>query len=437
MLRFFKNIYHLLVAILANILYGFPSNRLNVIGITGTKGKTTTADLIYQILIKSGCKVGVINTIGGKIGNKNVDTGLHVSTPNAIDLQKYLRMAVKQGIKWMVIEATSHGLDQYRLLGIRFDIGIFTNIASDHLDYHKTWNNYVKAKAKLIKQVKKGGIIVLNKDDKNYGLLNKLSQMARVQVITYGIENKTSDFVATKISQSIDGVFFSLFNRKKGDFKKYMIRMLGDFNIYNAMIAIMIANILNINDKHIHKTLKNVITPIGRMEIMQKNPFVVIVDFAHNPFSLMTSLNNLITIKQSPFSKIITVFGCPGLRDKSRRTMGKVSAELSDITIITADDPRTEKVEDINNEIAIWADKAGAKEIKKELYKKQKYKNHIYIKIPDRKEAISFAIKIAQKGDIVYVTGKGHEKSICYGIKEYPWSDQKVINNLLASKNTY
>ncbi|KKL11894.1 hypothetical protein LCGC14_2541220 [marine sediment metagenome] len=187
--------------------------------------------------------------------------------------------------------------------------------------------------------------------------------MARVQVITYGIENKTSDFVATKISQSIDGVFFSLFNRKKGDFKKYMIRMLGDFNIYNAMIAIMIANILNINDKHIHKTLKNVITPIGRMEIMQKNPFVVIVDFAHNPFSLMTSLNNLITIKQSPFSKIITVFGCPGLRDKSRRTMGKVSAELSDITIITADDPRTEKVEDINNEIAIWADKAGAKEI--------------------------------------------------------------------------
>ncbi|MDP2812749.1 MAG: UDP-N-acetylmuramyl-tripeptide synthetase [bacterium] len=428
-----KKFYHLIIAIFANVKYEFPSKKLKIIGVTGTKGKTTTVHFIYQILKNSGLKVGMISTTGAVLGNDEIDTGLHVSTPNSLDLQGYLKKASEQGLEWMIIESTSHGLVQHRLWGISFDIGIITNIASDHLDYHKTWKNYMNAKAGLIKKIKAKGTIILNKDDDSYKHLELISKKTGKKIISYGIKNNSADFLATKISQSINGLSFNLKEHEEKKTTEYSLGIMGNFNIYNATASIIASKILKISQDVISKTLKNIIIPCGRMEIIQKEPIMIVVDFAHNSFSLNTSLNDLIKFKQTS-SKIISVFGCPGARDKSRRIMGKVSAELADITIITADDPRTEKLEDISEEIASWARKGGAKEVGKKNYNQINNKKGIYLKIPDRKEAISFAIKIAEKGDVVYITGKGHEKSICIGTTEYPWSDQNIIRELTSSK---
>lgn len=391
--------WHLPIAMLANIAYGFPSRKLKVVGVTGTDGKTTTANMVYHILNYAGKKAALISTVGAKIADNEIETGFHVTTPEPFLLQKLFKKIKDSTCEYVVLEATSHGLDQYRLWGINFIGGIVTNITNDHLDYHKTWENYAKAKLKLFDKTK---FAVLNVDDKSYEYFkNKI----KGKIVTYG--KSETDY----------------------DLSKYQIKLkiAGEYNKLNALAAVAACRQLGIEETFSNKALSNFQGVKGRMQIMQEKPFKIIVDFAHTPNALNNALSE---IRKMASGKIISVFGCAGDRDPYRRRMGEISAKLADITIITAEDPRQEGVEKISNEIAEWAEKGGAIEIKKLKFKSQKFNNkdHVFIKIADRREAIKFVLEIAKEGDIVGVFGKGHEMSMCFGRTEIPWSDQEEIN---------
>lgn len=391
---------HKPTAILANIIYGFPSRKLTIIGVTGTDGKTTTATMLYQILHESGIKVALISTVCAKIGNEEIDTGFHVTSPDHFPLQKLLKKIADKGYTHVVLESTSHGLAQFRLWGIKYYGGIVTNITRDHLDYHKSWENYARAKAILFKNTK---FAILNRDDKSWEFLNK---KISGKIISYGIKNGDYNLQNTDIELPI----------------------IGEYNKLNALAASLAAKELGIDFKKSLQVLNHFTGVCGRMQIMYDKDFKIIVDFAHTPNGLEKAL---LELKKISKGKVISVFGCAGLRDKQRREMGKVSAQIADITIITAEDPRTEGVEVISNEIADWAEKGGAEKVESEKLKVKSLQKHVYIKIPDRQEAINFAIKIAQKSDIVGIFGKGHEKSMCFGDRETAWSDQEAVKKAL------
>jgi UDP-N-acetylmuramoyl-L-alanyl-D-glutamate--2,6-diaminopimelate ligase len=394
---------HLPVAILANIVYGFPSKKLRVIGVTGTDGKTTTATMLYHILHQNKYKVALISTVCAKIGSQDIDTGFHVTSPDHFPLQKLLKRIKNNNYTHVVIEATSHGLAQFRLWGINFTGGIVTNITQDHLLYHKTTDNYLKAKARLFNSTK---FAILNKDDKSWEYLSK---NASGQIISYGIKNGDYNLNNLKID----------------------LKILGEYNKLNALAALAAAQKLGIDEQKSLQALKNFKGILGRMQLMHDKNFKVIVDFAHTPNALKTVLQELKKISKN---KTISVFGCAGLRDTGRRKMGLVSVQNADITIITTEDPRTEGVEKISDEITDWAKKGGGIECRDVKSCVSTNKKHIYIKISDRQQAINFAIKIAQKGDVVGIFGKGHEQSMCYGTQEKSWSDQEAVEKALKLK---
>jgi UDP-N-acetylmuramoyl-L-alanyl-D-glutamate--2,6-diaminopimelate ligase len=391
-----KNIYHLQMAVLANLRYNFPSKKLTVIGVTGTDGKTTTVALVYHILKEAGLNSSMISTVGAIINNKEYDVGFHVTTPSPFALQRFLSKALikRNGEKlYMVLETTSHSLDQHRTFGINYDIGILTNITHEHLDYHKTYENYVKAKIKLLQKSK---VAVINIDHKDsYEIVKKLLSNYKGKIITYG-KNKNADV-----------------NPIKFPFKTNMI---GDFSIYNCLAAIAAVKYLGVKDSSIRKAILSFKTPMGREEIVYKNKFSVMIDFAHTPNAFV---NILSAVKPQIKGRIIHVFGAAGLRDGSKRpVMGKNSSQYSDVIILTSEDPRTESVNQINQEI-----KSG---INKKLQ---------IIEIPDRKEAIAEAIKMAREDDLVLVTGKSHEKSMNYGHGEKPWDEYGAIKEALEIKH--
>lgn len=384
-----NNFYHLPLAILAVLYYRYPARKLTIIGVTGTDGKTTTATLIYEIFKKAGFKTALISTVSAKIGDLDLSTGLHVTSPNPWELQRLLRLIVNKGFKYVVLETTSHGLSQHRLWGCNFYAGVITNITHEHLDYHKTWENYLRAKAKLFKSAKYS---ILNKDDSSF---IKLKKLARGKIITYSL--KQADYTP-----------------KNFPFKT---KLLGDFNLLNCLAAISVAKILKVKDKVIRIALVSFKGIVGRMEeIKTGQDFKVYIDFAHTPNALENSLK---TLKNLPHNRLIAVFGCAGLRDvKKRPMMGKIACHLADMVVLTAEDPRTEDVNQIINQIT-----SGCKE-KKKIYQES-----------DRQRAINLAIiDLAQKKDIVAVFGKGHEQSMCLGKKEYPWSDNKAVKKALKRK---
>jgi UDP-N-acetylmuramoyl-L-alanyl-D-glutamate--2,6-diaminopimelate ligase len=398
--------FHLPLAMAAIVFYGYPARNLIVIGVTGTDGKTTTATLIWEILRQAGKKVALITTVGAKIGEQEIDTGFHVTTPESWQLQKLIRKIVNRRFEYLVLETTSNGLAQFRLLGCNFYIGVVTNITDDHLDYHGTWENYALAKAVLLKNAK---IAVLDRDDKkSYEFLKKI--LPKEKIITYGL-NKSQ--VTLKVFP----------------FKTHLI---GEYNQLNCLAAIAVTKALGIKKKDILKGIFRFKGVIGRMEVMLDYPFKVVVDFAHTPNALEQVLK---TLKRSlpKNGRLIAVFGCAGDRDKQRRRMGEISAKLADITIITAEDPRLEGVESISNDISTWAKKGGAYQIDEgKIFKISHPAKHYFICLPDREEAIKFAIqKLARKSDIIGIFGKGHEKSMCFGVREYPWSDQEVVKKYL------
>lgn len=395
MLQKIKNVYHLFIALAFNFIYFFPSRGIKVIGVTGTDGKTTTVSLIYHILKTDGKKTSMLTSIGAVIGDKGFDTGFHVTTPSSHDLQKIFRKARRNKTEYFVLEVTSHAIDQQRIFGIPFLFGVLTNVSNEHLDYHKTYDRYLRTKEKLLKKAK---IAVVNKDDSSYTLLfESKNKKSANNWITYGLSE----------SADVNPSNFSLSS----------VHLLGDFNKYNALAAIAVAKRLGIDEKIINKAISTFKLPKGRLDFYYDKDFSVIVDFAHtaNAFEQLLS-----ALKPIAKGNIIHVFGSAGERDTVKRPfMGEISSKYANIVILTSEDPRSEDPAKIIDEIASGINKEEA----------------TVIKIPNRKEAIEAAIQMAKKGDIVLLTGKSHEKSMTYGKTETPWSEYKVVDEAISSKN--
>lgn len=415
-----KNQKHFLTAQFYHYYYGRPSQRTNIIGVTGTDGKTTTCTIIYEILRHAGFPAGMITTINAKIGNKEYETGFHVTSPSPGALQKFLREMVEEGIKYVVLETTSHALDQYRVGGLKYYSATFTNVTHEHLDYHGSYDEYIKTKARLIDLVDpKKGFTVINKDDKSYEYLLTKSKENSVISYTYGFTNQ-ADLYASSYEDDTGITRFTV-NYDSTNFDVEM-HLPGEYNVYNALGAIQVALQLGIDHKTIIEAIRNIRTLEGRWEIIQEKPFKVVVDFAHTPNALAKML--AFARKDNPNGRVAVVFGSAGKRDIEKRPMmGNAAGEFADLIYLTAEDPRGETIENINRQIAIGLQQTGKKE------------NEQYFSIPDRREAIKTAISNAKEGDTIIISGKGHEKSMNIdGIGELPWSDQEVVKEILGMK---
>jgi UDP-N-acetylmuramoyl-L-alanyl-D-glutamate--2,6-diaminopimelate ligase len=389
MIQELKNyLYHLPLAVFANFFYQQPSEQLKVIGVTGTSGKTTTAHLLYHILNQNGFKVALISTIAAKIGNKELDTGLHVTNPDPFPLQKLLKDIVKEKYQYVILEVTSHGLDQFRTYGINFAYGVITNITHEHLDYHKSLERYRKAKFRLLDYAK---VAVLNRHDASLPLAQKKLTTEPLIFDQDSVEN--------------------------------LPEMLpGDFNKANVAAAQNVALDLGLSTDQIDTALKTFPGIPGRMEIIIDNPYTVVVDFAHKPDALEKALLSLRSLA-SPTGRTIAVFGCASERDTLKRPiMGEIAGRLADVTILTAEDPRKEDVNKIIREIAAGWDR------------QEKPKSHRLYQEPDRQKAINLAINLIKPGDCVGFFGKSHEKSMCFGTIEYPWDEFKAVKKALKLK---
>jgi len=388
-----KNIYHLIRAFGANIWFGFPWKGMIVIGITGTDGKTTTSSLIYHILNSAGKKAALITSVSAVINEKSYDIGFHVTTPRIFALRSYIEKAKHLGVKYFVLETTSHSLDQNRAFGIPFEVGVLTNVTHEHLDYHKTYENYLKAKVKLL-QMSKAAIV--NRDDESYSLISNFKFLAP-KLVTYGMKNNAD------------------INPENFPFKT---KLIGEFNRYNILAAISACRTLGIEDKAIRKGIEGFVAPKGRGDIVYKKDFTVMIDFAHTPNSIGQILKAIRPIVKN---RIIHVFGSAGARDIMKRPlMGEMSSKYADVIILTAEDPRKEPVEKIMNEIGEGIQNS-----------KLKVKNGALLMVADRKQAIVQAIQMAKKGDFVLITGKSHEKSMNYGHGEIAWDEYKVVQDAL------
>jgi len=391
MFTWIKQIYHLCVAVFSTFWFGFPAKKLTIIGVTGTDGKTTTATLLYEIAKKAGLKTSMITSVHAEIAGKTYDTGFHVTTPTAFSVQKFLREAVNHGDTHMILEVTSHGISQYRVWGIPFEVGILTNVTHEHLDWHKTYEAYLQTKLKLLERSK---IVVVNKDE-TVVYKRALKVLGKDhKLISYGL---TQNAIVNPISYQLK------------------TQLPGDYNKYNCLAALSGAIGLNIDPSIALQAISEFSGVIGRMEIVASTPYTVIVDFAHTPNALKHVLH---TARNMTQGKLIHVFGSAGLRDISKRPlMGKESAEVADTIVLTEEDYRTENIEKIMDAIQTGIPK-----------------NRKVYRYPNRQDAIRFALSKAKPGDLVLLTGKGHEKSLCRGTVEYLWSDQEAVAQLLASK---
>ena len=366
MLRKFKNLYHLVIAILANVLLDFPGKKLTVIGVTGTDGKTTTTSLIYHILYTAGHKVAKLTTVDSQINGQVTSFSLHTTTPDSFQLQNFLHKSVDQGCKYAVLEVSSHGIDQNRIWGIPFEIGVLTNITNnEHLDYHGSFENY-----------------------KN----TKLGFLASCKHQVVNTSNQTFSFKT---------------------------KLLGKFNQENCLLAIATCRTLGIPEEKIRLGVERFIPPPGRLELVVDRPFKVIVDFAHTTGAFEKVLPVVRDLKDSSSNKLIHVFGATGDRDRSKRPlMAKIAARYDDYMYLTHEDTYSEDKIKIINDLEIGLKEAG-------------FKN--YERVMERKEAIRKAIKMAKTGDVVVLTGVGHQKTMNLGGKEIPWSDQVVVREVIRN----
>ena len=403
----------------ASYWYGNPSKKLTVIGVTGTDGKTTTANFIYEILKTSGKKVGLISTVKAVIGRKSYETGLHVTSPDPITLNKFLDEMVNKDLNHAVIEVTSHAIDQKRVEGVSFDIGVLTNITHEHTDYHGSFKEYRDVKISFLRKCKK---VVLNKDDSSFKYVAQ--KLKGADIYTYSLLKK-ADFQAKNAKEVRNGSSFTVSENLSS--QKIETNFLGEYNLANAMAAISTSRLLKVPYSSIKKVLRSIKLPPGRLEKLEfGQDFEIIVDFAHTPNALESTLKYL---KKKSKGKLISVFGCAGERDKKKRyMMGKISAKLADISVFTAEDPRSEDIQEIFVQMVKGAQDAGAKEgdIGGEIILKRE--EHVFMKIPERFEAIFYAVqKLAKPEDVLVICGKGHEKSMAYNSTEHPWSDKEAI----------
>lgn len=399
-------------------LYFLDLKKTKLIGVTGTDGKTTTSTMIHYLLTELGIKAGLVTTVTAKIGQQKMDTGLHVTTPSAQKLAKLLEKMLAQEPEIIVLEITSHGLAHYRVEGLELEVGVYTNITSEHLDFHQTWEKYAADKARMINMIKPNGKVILNKDDRSFKLLKEKAKDESVDFLTYGQQN--SDLVFDQTGEGKQGLKAEV----KYKNKEYELRLpfQGEYNLYNASGALLTADSLGFDLVLTVQKLKKFTLPKGRMEIVQRQPFWVIVDFAHTPNALekaLISAKKLVDEKR----KLIVVFGAAGERDKyKRKEMGKVAARMADVVVLVPEDPRKEKTKDINEQI-----ESGIKAVDKKVNIKRFEKDEA----GSRRRGINWAINQADSGDVVITCGKGHEQSLCFGNTEYSWDEIKVIKNIL------
>ena len=383
--------------------YGNPTRELKVVGVTGTKGKTTTTYMLKSILEHAGKKVGLIGTIANYVGDKCYES--ERTSPESLDLQRMFREMVNNKCDVAVMEVSSHSLALDRVWGIDFDIGVFTNLTQDHLDFHKTFDNYLAAKAKLFTMCKEGFV---NCDDM---YAKKLMDMATCPITTYGIDN--NPFVSAR-----DIIITNSYSDFKMPFNKVIQRIKvdipGRFTVYNALAAICVSIRLGAGVEDVLAGLENVKVP-GRSEVVPTTRnFTVIVDYAHTPDSLE---NILKASKVYTKGKIICVFGCGGDRDTAKRPMmGEIAGKLAGYTVITSDNPRSEKPEEIIRQIEEGMKKTNGK----------------YKVIVDRKKAIEHALRKAEKGDLILIAGKGHETYQEINGEKHHFDDREVVRELVT-----
>lgn len=394
--------------------WDYPGRQLRMIGITGTNGKTTTSYLIRAILREAGRKTGLIGTIQILIGDKKLP--VHNTTPNVVDLQRILAAMVDEGMEYAVMEVSSHALDQDRVAGCEFDTAVFTNLTQDHLDYHKTMENYRLAKAKLFAGLaagtKPGKTAVVNIDDEAGAFM---LEHTTAECITYAIKDEKADLRAVEVRLHASGADFAV----QGGFGriKLQLAITGLFNVYNVLGAVGAALAEEIPVGVIEKALTAFRGVPGRFELIDcGQPFAVVVDYAHTPDGLE---NILRTAREITPHHIITVFGCGGDRDKTKRPiMGRIAAELSDAVIATSDNPRSEDPASILDDVM-----TGVRE---------KIGNKAVDEIPDRRQAIFVAIAMAQPGDTVIIAGKGHEDYQILKDKTIHFDDREVAREALG-----
>ncbi|HET9661922.1 MAG TPA: UDP-N-acetylmuramoyl-L-alanyl-D-glutamate--2,6-diaminopimelate ligase [Thermomicrobiales bacterium] len=404
---------------LAARYFGHPSKKLGVIGITGTDGKTTTSYLTDAILGSAGATTGLIGTVSVKIADEIVQHETRQTTPESLEIQRLLRQMVDAGVEWAVLEATSHGLAQHRLDDVAFDIAAVTNITHEHLEFHKTIENYRAAKASLFDRVSEsGGRAVVNLDDE--GARAVIPHAAGASLLTYSTSSAAAGLRAERIRIGVGGTTFGVCY--DGSTVPCESPLIGGFNVENALCAIGIAISAGLELDQIAAGLRTAPPIPGRMErVDEGQPFSVIVDYAHTPDSLQKLLTLLRQL--SPKSRIIAVSGSAGERDVPKRALqGAVSARLADFSIFTTEDPRFEDAAAIIDQIAEGAAGTGARS------------GRDYSTVVDRTEAIAAAIDRAQPGDIVLLAGKGHERSIIWGSDKLSWNEPEIARCLLRER---
>lgn len=390
------------LSLIASKYYDFPARKLKLIGITGTKGKTTTAYMIRDILNASGKKTGMIGTIYNTYGNVCIEASR--TSPESLDLQKLLKDMVDAQMEYVVMEVSSHSLVLDRVYGLHFAIGIFTNLSQEHLDFHGTMDNYLLAKSKLFEMC---DFALVNGDDIH---TPRLKKMIKCKTATFGLDNAVN-ITASDVRINNNNVEFKMYVNKM--LETIVINIPGRFTVYNALAAIGTCSLLGAQMDAILLALANIKVP-GRSEIIDvPKTFTVMVDYAHNPSSLEAILSS---IKKYVKGRIICVFGCGGNRDKEKRPMmGEISGRLADFTVITTDNPRNEDPSIIMKEI-----EDGVKKTK-----------GLYKIIENRKDAIAFAMRIAWKNDLVLIAGKGHEtyQELKNG-KRIDFDERKVVKDI-------
>jgi UDP-N-acetylmuramoyl-L-alanyl-D-glutamate--2,6-diaminopimelate ligase len=413
------------LAQLAAAWYDYPARKLVVLGVTGTDGKTTTVNLIYHILLASGLQAGLISTVNAVIGSKVLDTGFHVTTPEAWEVQHYLSEMVQAGLTHVVLEATSHGLAQKRVAACEFDIGVVTNITHEHLDYHGDYQSYLDAKAELFRLVAASGtkpyqyhkLGVLNRDDGSFAALKKVVDEAHLPWVDYGLDPRAA-FSGGKLQAGTEGLRFEVLHQ--GVSRSVSTRLKGDYNLSNCLAAAAACvSGLGLSWDAVSRGIEALPGIPGRMESVQLGQdFLALVDFAHTPNALRRALA---AGRKMTAGRVIAVFGSAGLRDREkRRLMAEVSGELAALTVLTAEDPRTESLDGILEEMAGGLRSLG------------KVEGKDFWRVADRGQAIRFALQLAEPGDLVMVCGKGHEQSMCFGEMEYPWDDRTALQAALA-----
>lgn len=386
--------------------HGNPAERLKLIGITGTNGKTSTTHLIHAILTASGKKAALLGTVGHHYGDVFVPTAL--TTPDAFELHALFKQFAEAGVEYVVMETSSQGLAQHRLAGLMFDSAVFTNFTQDHLDYHGSMKAYLAAKLRLFVQLAEDGVAILNGDASASGQITEA--VGKRRVWTYALQND-ADFRCKNVALSLSRVAFTAVT-PHGEMSA-QLRLLGEYNLYNALAAIAVGMRYGCPLAAIQEGISATVVP-GRFELVDKGQdFAVIVDYAHTPDGLE---NVLRAARGITHRSLISVFGCGGDRDAGKRPkMGRISAELADYSVITSDNPRTEE----------------PAEIIAQIVSNLPHDTH-YVSILQRREAIQHAIAAAKPGDVVVIAGKGHEDYQEIHGQRFPFDDRKVAAEAIA-----